>query len=111
MKILHLSDLHIDLAHLRDQKIVLKALFADLRREISENGVFDLVFFTGDLIAKGAYSPENMATAKDEFIEPLLAATQIESSRFFMVPGNHDVNLQLQSRNLVLARKSLNADT
>lgn len=111
MKILHLSDLHIDTIHLRDQRVVLKALFSDLQAEIEANGEFDFIFFTGDLIAKGDYSPENIKAAKEEFIEPLLETTKLEPARLFMIPGNHDINLRRQSKNLASARKALSVDT
>ena len=107
MKILHLSDLHIDKNIIQDQRIVLRALFADIAREIDDQGAFDLVFFSGDLIAKGAYSAENVEIAKKEFLQPLLATTQIDSSKFFMVPGNHDVDLKSQSGILASAQLNL----
>lgn len=110
MKILHLSDLHIDTSHLRDQKIVLKALFADISAEVTTNGAFDLVFFTGDLIAKGGYSLENIQAAKDEFLDPLIIAASIPAERLFIVPGNHDVNIKQQSKNLALSRLALDTN-
>ncbi|MEO8020419.1 MAG: metallophosphoesterase [Polaromonas sp.] len=110
MKILHLSDLHIDTSILRDQKVVLKALFADIRTEVFTNGAFDLVFFTGDLIAKGGYSQENIQAAKDEFLKPLLLAANVPAERLYVVPGNHDVNLKLQSKNLARSRETLDTN-
>jgi predicted MPP superfamily phosphohydrolase len=107
MRILHLSDLHLQTASLRDQRIVLKALFYDIREDIKANGPIDLVFFTGDLIAKGAYTPDNMAAVITEFIDPLFAAANISGEQFFIVPGNHDVDLKSQSGILSAAQKLL----
>jgi predicted MPP superfamily phosphohydrolase len=107
MKILHLSDLHIDTNHLRNQRVVLNALFSDIRNEVCNKGAFDLIFFTGDLIAKGAYSQENIDAAKEEFLAPLFVAANVGVERFYIVPGNHDVNLKLQSKNLARSRETL----
>lgn len=110
MRLLHLSDLHMDATHLRDQRVVLKALFSDVSDDVTANGPFDMVFFTGDLIAKGAYTPENVAAVSVEFIQPLLRAATINSDQLFMVPGNHDVNLKLQSGILSNSHKTLETD-
>jgi predicted MPP superfamily phosphohydrolase len=110
MKILHLSDLHLDSKHLLQQRVVLKALFADIQRTVTEQGPYDLAFFTGDLIAKGNYSAENAAAAIDEFLLPLLHAAELNPERLFLVPGNHDVDLKSQSRMLASAQKSLATD-
>lgn len=107
MRILHLSDLHIDKNLIQDQRIVLRALFSDLAQEVIKNGEFDLVVFTGDLIAKGAYTEDNIELAINEFICPLIAAARIDKSKFFMVPGNHDVDLKSQSGILAKAQRSL----
>lgn len=44
IRILHLSDLHLDVASLRDQKVVLRALFSDIKGQVDKDGPFDLVF-------------------------------------------------------------------
>lgn len=110
LKILHLSDLHIDKDHLRDQRIVLSALFADIKHTVASQGPYDLVFFTGDLIAKGGYSEANLAAVEKEFLLPLIEAAEIQPEQLFLVPGNHDVNLKGQSGLLVGAQKSLNTE-
>ncbi|MBD8658437.1 metallophosphoesterase [Oxalobacteraceae sp. CFBP 13730] len=91
MRIVHLSDLHLSNASISDQSIVLKALFADLRR-LSEESPIDIVVFTGDLVAKGEFSTETLALVRDTFVIPVGHAANISPSRFFLVPGNHDVN-------------------
>lgn len=110
LKILHLSDLHLDKDHLRDQRVVLRALFQDIGTTVSEQGPYDLVFFTGDLVAKGGYSDANKAEVVSEFIVPLLSAAQIEPSRLILIPGNHDVNLKGQSGLIASAQKSISCD-
>lgn len=106
-RILHLSDLHIDKDSIRDQRVVLRSLFGDIEHTVKKEGPYDLVFFTGDLIAKGAYSDTNKDLAIREFLVPLMEAAQISPERLFLAPGNHDVCLKEQSGLLATAQKSL----
>lgn len=110
IRILHLSDLHIHKDGLRDQRIVLQSLFADIKKTSAKKGAYDLIFFTGDLIAKGGYSDASIQLAIEEFIVPLLDAANIEPSRLILVPGNHDVNLKEQSSLLAGAQKGLRTE-
>lgn len=110
LKILHLSDLHLDKDNLRDQRVILSALFKDIQNTVVKQGPYDLVFFTGDLIAKGAFSVVNMEAVAAEFLVPLIEAAEIAPEQLFLVPGNHDVNLKKQSGMLASAQKSLNTE-
>jgi hypothetical protein len=100
ISIVHLSDLHLSTTEYGNQSIVLRALWDDLRERRRGGQSFDLVFFTGDLIAKGQYTPENEALARDSFFQPLLQATGIPADRLFVVPGNHDIQLSKRSKYL-----------
>lgn len=110
LKILHISDLHFDKDHWRDQRIVLKALFEDIESTVRTDGPYDLVFFTGDLIAKGGYTDANKAAVVKDFILPLIEAAEIAPDRLFLVPGNHDINLKEQSGLIGGAQKSLKTE-
>jgi hypothetical protein len=77
---------------------VLQALWDDIHRHRKDGFAPDLAFFTGDLIAKGDYSPENTNLAREQFIVPLLEATGLTANRLFIVPGNHDVQLPKRHR-------------
>lgn len=90
LTILHLSDLHMSERSFADQKIVLSCLFDDLSSQRTAGQKIDLIFFSGDLVAKGNYSKENKELVENEFFKPLLEATGVESSHLFLVPGNHD---------------------
>lgn len=89
--ILHLSDLHISSTDFSNQSVILEALWKDLRDARTRGTEFDLVFFTGDLIAKGDYSEKNLQTLRDQFLTPLLRESGLNSNRLFLCPGNHDV--------------------
>lgn len=91
LNILHLSDLHISDAHFSDQRVVLTALFSDIEKQ-RLSGEYDLILFSGDLIAKGCYSATNMNLVEDEFVAPLLKASGLAMDRILFVPGNHDLD-------------------
>ena len=93
ISIIHLSDLHISHSDITNQSIVLQALWSDIRQRRESGFTPDLVFFTGDLIAKGDYSTENKTLVREKFVTPLLEAAGIPRDRLFVVPGNHDVQL------------------
>ncbi len=110
IKILHLSDLHLDVSSFRDQKVVLQALFKDVASEVEKNGPIDLVFFTGDLIAKGAYTTGNIELVQTDFLAPLMQAAAIGPNQLFLVPGNHDVCQKEKSSIVASAQKDLNSE-
>lgn len=92
--IIHLSDLHINKKQFNDQKIVLDALFDDLRKRLDDGLKPDLIIFSGDLIAKGDYSHENQELVRAHFVPKVLQATGLSNDRLFIAPGNHDFELQ-----------------
>jgi predicted MPP superfamily phosphohydrolase len=108
--IIHVSDLHISDKDFANQSIVLNALWKDLREQRRTGLSFDLALFTGDLIGKGAYTPNNVRLAKDQFVAPLLAASGLSSDRLFIVPGNHDVQVENRSPYLAPVFASLTSE-
>lgn len=84
--ILQLSDLHLDSSNTKDLQMVLNALWKDLKtsKEI------DFIVFTGDLVMAGD-DKDSFREAYSVFIEPLLRKTNVDKDRFFIVPGNHDI--------------------
>lgn len=91
LTILHLSDIHISDSHFVDQKVIIDALVKDIEAQKNNGIAYDLIVFSGDLISKGSYSDVNQKLAEEEFVAPLLKAASVTSDRFFMVPGNHDL--------------------
>ncbi len=88
IKILQMSDLHLDSLHTKDPQIILNALWKDLD---NFKGI-DFILFTGDLV-KGGDSKDNFKKAFQILVEPLLNKTNVSKDNFFIVPGNHDVQL------------------
>lgn len=91
---LHLSDWHQKGADF-DRKVVRNALLKDLRtRKLIDQRLetVDFVIFSGDLAFSGQDS--EYKTAATEFLEPVLEAVSVSKARFFLVPGNHDLDRQ-----------------
>ncbi len=88
IKILHLSDLHFDSERPKDTEIVLNALWKDLDNFKD----IDLILFSGDLVKAGD-KKEDFEKAHQVFIKPLLEKTNLSNDDFFIVPGNHDIQV------------------
>ncbi|MBF0605936.1 MAG: metallophosphoesterase [Magnetococcales bacterium] len=90
--VLHVSDLHMEDGHLRDIKIILGALYADLANLRKNESVEpNIVVFTGDLVKTGGNAGE-FTLAKNAFIDPLMEVLRLSKDRFFFTPGNHDID-------------------
>ncbi|MCX6579874.1 MAG: tetratricopeptide repeat protein [Candidatus Aminicenantes bacterium] len=89
---LHLSDWHqkgMDF----DRKVVRDALVDDIkkRRDIHPDLEYlDFMVFSGDLAFNG--KKEEYQAAAEHFLAPVLAAAELDKSRLFIVPGNHDLD-------------------
>ncbi len=93
IRIIHISDLHLESENPSHEKAaIIKALAEDLKKNVNDNTI---LFFTGDLIDKGASQFVNKDEAFQSFerlfIEPILQANPTLSGKIFVVPGNHDV--------------------
>lgn len=92
----HLSDIHFGqggAGYGPNQKLVL----ATLARDIAENRVkarVDAILVTGDLAFSGGRSPSEYPQARD-FLGKAAAAAGVEPRAVFLVPGNHDVNREV----------------
>jgi hypothetical protein len=91
LEILHLSDLHLSPKHFNDFSIVRGALLERIKAQVDLSGAPDLVVFSGDLVQAGA-SVDDFEYAQREFIDPVLSAAKVKPDRFFIVPGNHDID-------------------
>ena len=107
LRFLHLSDLHLSATVEHDQQVVLDALFIDIAAGVAEEGAPDAILFTGDLVAKGCYSDKTVDYVKNHFLNPLLKAANLKSDRFFLCPGNHDVDKSSSDPMLESAFQSL----
>ncbi|MFA1714149.1 metallophosphoesterase [Peribacillus frigoritolerans] len=96
MRIIHISDFHIDSNNLEDlRNYVIKPLVEDLIMANNDKRI-EMIAFSGDLVDKGGLSFDKdielaFYTFQEEVIEPLINAINLPLHRFFFVPGNHDV--------------------
>lgn len=93
IRIIHISDLHLESDSPSHGKLgIIKALAEDLKKQTNDE---TLLFFTGDLIDKGAMNFLDKGSAfqvfEKTFIESILIQNPNLKGRIFIVPGNHDV--------------------
>lgn len=98
INVLHISDLHFQNGNEEQEDFISKFL-----NDIKGNNLKSLckfVVFSGDLVQ----SPEliNYEGVKNKFIIPLMKILQLPLDHFYLVPGNHDANIneiELSSEN------------
>lgn len=86
---LHLSDFHVG----KDdygQRRMFKYIINEIEAKIASHIYPDFVFITGDIANRGAYSEYEEFI--DGFIYPLMELLNGQTTRIFIVPGNHDVD-------------------
>ena len=91
---LHFSDIHFLDKHDWCNSPVLKKLLDDVTRRKQEGTSIDLVFCTGD-IGFGETSTDPLADQYDvakDFFDEVLRVCDLPKERFFLVPGNHDID-------------------
>lgn len=111
---LHISDLHMPAGAQQPGEFgrapVLDALWRDIdaRADIDPDlANIDFVFFTGDLTFSGRRQAgqDEYGRAHAEFLQPLSQHAAVPLDRFFLVPGNHDVDRnRVDTRALVLQK-------
>ena len=92
---LHLSDLHFTENQYNhyEAAIVLKSLFEDVTNFLKkEKFQLDFIVLTGDIAFAGKTEEYEIARS---FFDHLLKVTNISKDRFFIIPGNHDVDKSL----------------
>ena len=90
---LHLSDFHLKKKDKWSQDIVLESLLRDISKRYSGPDSLDFIFITGDLAFSGQAEEYILV---EEFLEQLLAVTKVPRDRLMMVPGNHDINRDIE---------------
>ena len=94
--IIHISDTHVCQKKLTDLVRIKNALISDIKKHFSEKEISSsIVCFTGDLIQRGDYGFENerqYGLIEDNLILPLIEELGIDLKKFFIVPGNHEID-------------------
>ena len=101
---LHLSDFHLREETGWSQDLVLNSMLEDIRTRYSGANAPDLLFLTGDLAFSGKATQYVFA---EEFVRRLCAAVNVPPERLCVIPGNHDIDLDLEEDAIVGARAIL----
>ncbi|MBI4819051.1 MAG: metallophosphoesterase [Deltaproteobacteria bacterium] len=90
IRFLHLSDLHLrpKASNKYDQARTLDGLIEMVKQRRNDDRL-DLIFVSGDLAYSGSSAEYEEVKS---FLNRLLTATGLDSTKLFMVPGNHDVD-------------------
>lgn len=91
---LHISDFHMSGSQSYDADRVLGALCRSLPALRARSGQLDFVIVSGDVALSGKADEYERATA---LFDRLLSDAEIDKTRLFVVPGNHDVDRSLNS--------------
>lgn len=96
IRILHLTDFHLNNKTLVDWNDFLKEIFLQKIKEIHESTPIDIILFTGDLIDKGGADfgsvTDGLNCFNTNIIIPILQELELDVSRLIICPGNHDIN-------------------
>lgn len=102
MRILHISDFHLDQIDREDSiNHIIEPIKKSLIKLNQEKSI-DLILFTGDLINIGGKNYTDIEAAfldcEKVLINPLLEITGLTKDRFYFTPGNHDINRNADSK-------------
>lgn len=102
---LHVSDFHFrSSGDSFSQDVACRALMEDAAVRAEEHGPFCFVLVSGDIAFSGQPAEYERAA---EFMSALAEHLSIEPRRFFLVPGNHDVDRELHAYSPIGARQVL----
>ena len=103
LRILHVSDLHERGAREGERWRRWRVVQGDpWERNVStllEDGPIDLVCFTGDVADWGRAEEFDTATS---FFQDMLERLSVPLDRFFVIPGNHDIDRSIEFRRLAV---------
>ena len=101
---LHISDFHLQDNQSSAQEAVLTAMLDNIGQRYMDGLVFDFVLATGDLAFSGKESEYALV---ETFFDQLVNTIKLPRNMIFCIPGNHDVNRDLQKTCFIGARSIL----
>lgn len=100
MRVVHLSDFHLDKNNQNRSKDLVYFLCQSLV-EVNTEKTIDLIVFTGDAINKGGQSFASVKLGLQEFektfVDPICESIGLSKERFVFTIGNHDINREADS--------------
>lgn len=88
ISILHISDLHYQYND-EEQQDFIKVFLNDIDRNAFKNSC-KFVVFSGDLVLSP--NEDNFLGVEKNFIKPLMSILELKMDKFFVVPGNHEID-------------------
>lgn len=111
MRVLHLTDFHLNKKNLRDWNDYVKAALISKLNEAQTYTKFDIVACTGDLIDKGGKDFDSIESAFSQFekqvANPICEALDLPKSNFLITPGNHDIDRDLDSEPIEIGFRTM----
>ncbi|WP_454879773.1 metallophosphoesterase [Sphingobacterium detergens] len=96
IRILHLTDFHLNNKTAKDWDDFLKGAFFKKLDELQDISPIDLVVFTGDMIDRAGSDFDSVKNGLEAFkntvLNPILDKLKLDISKFIICPGNHDIN-------------------
>lgn len=104
IRILHLSDFHLNGEKIKDAQHVLDNMIKSLQ-DINSEQQIDLVIFSGDMLEQGGVGynhdlKQGFVDFQTRVISPILKSLNLSAERFIFTPGNHDVNREADKKPL-----------
>lgn len=97
LTVLHLSDLHYKGPKSSDQKIVIDALKKDIEK-IRLVRTINMMVFSGDIVQAGSGKPK-FEEAISDVVNPIAELLNLDNSKVFICPGNHDIDREIVRNN------------
>ncbi len=102
IRIIHLSDFHLNKKSLKDWNNYLKPVLLKKLLEIHNHYPITFIAFTGDLIDIGGSDFDDIKTAfkifDENIVAPILDFLSLNRNNFIIIPGNHDIDRTKDSR-------------
>ena len=98
IRVIHISDFHLDISVIGDWESYIKKAFIDTVKNQQPDCSLDDTFIvcSGDMINKAGNSFGGVLNALQRFnekvIQPILEATGLPLDHFILIPGNHEVD-------------------
>jgi 3',5'-cyclic AMP phosphodiesterase CpdA len=98
----HLSDVHMghgDVTHGWNQQIILASLQEDIRQASGRDvPALDAMLVTGDLAFSGNVRKSDEYTRVGKWLQKTANSVAIGKERIFVIPGNHDIQRNVEER-------------
>ena len=101
MRILHFSDVHINVNNLEFTRKQIRKMLNSILNHYNQKPSIDLVVFSGDMIMSGGVDnkgnniftlADGFHTFKDEVIVPICTTLKLPIDHFILTMGNHDAD-------------------